>query len=399
MKRFSYRAKEQASGKVIKGSIQADNERAAGRLLLDRGYIPDLIKEEGKSFKDRLNRVSSRDRINFTRQFATLVGAGLPLSQALRTVSEQTASKAMKAVVDEILTDVESGRSLGDAFGKHKEIFNEVYLALIRAGEVSGTLDESLKRIAAQEEKDEKMMSKIRGAMTYPVIVLAVIVLVFMYMMLEVVPQVEGLYADLGEELPVFTQILVGMKDFFLSFWWATLVLMFVLVASLVQFSKTPLGVRSFANLKLNMPLFGKLFRTLYMARFTRVTQILMSTGTPVLDTLKIAGDATNNVIVEESIVKAAEKVKSGRKLSEALKDREYILHLVYQMAAIGEQSGKMDEMMGKTAQVYEDELEEKIQAISTMIEPILMVLLAVVAGGMVGGILFPIYALVNSIA
>ncbi|MBR3164507.1 type II secretion system F family protein [Candidatus Saccharibacteria bacterium] len=398
MKRFHYKAKEQGTGRVLSGTIQAESERAAGKLLMDRGYIPDTLKEEGSGFGSKLNKVTAKDRINFTRQFATLVGAGLPLAQSLRTVAEQTSNKAMKAVIEEILADVEAGRNLGDAFGKHSNIFDNVYLSLIRAGEMSGTLDESLKRIATQEEKDEKMMSKIRGAMMYPLIVLGVIIVVFVFMMVEVVPQVEQLYNDLNEELPWISQLLVNMKDFMFNFWWLVVLIVVGGAIGLIQYSKTEPGDRMMANIKLNIPMFNGLFRILYMARFARLSQILLATGVAVLDTMQISGEATNNVIVKESVEAAMEQVQAGKNMSDSLKDKDYILPLVPQMAAIGEQSGKMDEMLGKAAQVYEDELDEKIQAISTMIEPILMVSLAIMAGGMIGGVLFPIYSLVNTV-
>ena len=399
MKRFSYKAKEQGTGKVIKGTIQAENENVAGKLLVDRGYVPDMIREEGTSFGEKLNRVTAKDRINFTRQFATLVGAGLPIAQSLRTVIEQTSNKAMKAVVEEILADVEAGHTLGDSFGKHKDVFSNVYLSLIKAGEVSGTLDESLKRIATQEEKDARMMGSIKGAMVMPIITLAVIFVVFLYMMLAVVPQVEGLYQDLGQTLPPFTLFLVALKDFILNFWWLALIILVGLVVGFLQYRKTEPGIRMAAKVKLNVPMFNGLFRMLYMARFTRISQILLSTGVAVLDTMNIAGEATNNVIVYDEVKDAMEKVQAGKAMSESLKDKEYILPLVHQMAAIGEQSGKMDEMLGKAAQVFEDELDEKVQAISSAIEPVMMILLAILAGGLVGGILFPIYALVNEIA
>lgn len=399
MKRFVYKAKEQGTGKIIKGTIQAETERIAGKLLVDRGYVPESLREEGKSFGDKINKIRSRDRINFTRQFATLVGAGLPIAQSLRTVSEQTSNKPMKAVIEEILADVEAGHSLGDAFGKHPDVFSNVYLSLIRAGEVSGTLDESLKRIATQEEKDEKMISSIRNAMVMPIITLVVIFVVFLYMMLEVVPHVESLYADLGEELPTLTVIFVGIKNFILGFWWLALLIIAGLVVGFNQYRKTEPGRRAMANLKLNVPMFNGLFRMLYMARFTRISQILLSTGVAVLDTMQIAGDATNNVVVIDEVKEAMEKVQSGKPMSEALKDHQYILPLVYQMAAIGEQSGKMDEMLGKAAQVFEDDLDNKVEQISSAIEPVMMILLAIMAGGLVGGILFPIYALVNTIA
>lgn len=399
MKRFVYKAKEQGTGKIIKGTIQAETERIAGKLLVDRGYVPESLREEGQSFQDKLNKVRSRDRINFTRQFATLVGAGLPIAQSLRTVSEQTSNKAMKAVVEDILADVEAGRSLGDAFGKHPEVFSNVYLSLIRAGEVSGTLDESLKRIASQEEKDEKMLSSIRNAMVMPIITLVVIFVVFLYMMLEVVPHVESLYADLRQDLPPLTVAFVAIKNFILNFWWLAILIIAGLVVAFNQYRKTEPGTRMMANFKLNVPMFNGLFRMLYMARFTRISQILLSTGVAVLDTMQIAGDATNNVVVIDEVKEAMDKVQGGKPMSEALKDHQYILPLVHQMAAIGEQSGKMDEMLGKAAQVFEDDLDNKVEQISSAIEPVMMILLAIMAGGLVGGILFPIYALVNTIA
>ena len=398
MKRFTYRAKEQTTGKVIKGTIQAETERVAGKLLVDRGYVPEVLKEEGGGFGDKLNKVTSKDRINFTRQFATLVGAGLPIAQSMRTVSEQTTNKAMKGIIEEILADIEAGRSLSSAFEKHPDTFNKVYLSLIKAGEASGTLDQSLRRIADQEEKDEKMMSKIKSAMAMPLITLGVIIVVFIYMMLEVVPHVESLYDDLGEKLPILTVIMVGIKNFILGYWWLCIIAIVVMVAFFLQWKKTESGTKALATIKLNVPMFNGLFRILYMSRFARISQILLSTGVAVLDTMHIAGESTANVVVQTNIDKAAEKVQAGRTMSESLKDQEYVLPLVYQMAAIGEQSGKMDEMLGKAAQVFEDELDEKIATISAMIEPLMMIMLAIVAGLLVGGVLFPIYSLVNSI-
>ena len=398
MKRFTYRAKEQTTGKVIKGTIQAETERVAGKLLVDRGYVPEVLKEEGGGFGDKLNKVTSKDRINFTRQFATLVGAGLPIAQSMRTVSEQTTNKAMKGIIEEILADIEAGRSLSSAFEKHPDTFNKVYLSLIKAGEASGTLDQSLRRIADQEEKDEKMMSKIKSAMAMPLITLGVIIVVFIYMILEVVPHVESLYDDLGEKLPILTVIMVGIKNFILGYWWLCIIAIVVIVAFFLQWKKTESGTKAMATIKLNVPMFNGLFRILYMSRFARISQILLSTGVAVLDTMHIAGESTANVVVQTNIDKAAEKVQAGRTMSESLKDQEYVLPLVYQMAAIGEQSGKMDEMLGKAAQVFEDELDEKIATISAMIEPLMMIMLAIVAGLLVGGVLFPIYSLVNSI-
>lgn len=400
MKRYTYRAKDKKTGRVVNGSVQAENENAAGRILIDQGYIPQRVQEEKKDgFLAKFsNRVTSKQRIIFTRQFATLIGAGLPLSAALRMVAEQTEDKPTKVMVEEILAQVEGGKTLHEAFSKYPDVFNKVYLSLIAAGEASGTLDVSLKRLATQQEKDANMISKIRGAMTYPAIVLLVIIVVVVFMMIAVVPQVENLYADLKEPLPTLTQILVGMSKFVTNFWWLILVIVGIIVWFLLQFRKTSVGTKFFATFKLNVPLFKGLFLRLYNARFARTMQMLLSAGVPMLEAMTISGEAINNVVLEEQITQATTMVRSGKPLSTALKARDYILPLLPQMAATGEQSGKIDEMLGKAAQVYEDELDERIAAISTMIEPILMVALAVVAAGIVGAVLFPIYALVSKI-
>ncbi|MBQ8157030.1 type II secretion system F family protein [Candidatus Saccharibacteria bacterium] len=400
MKRFTYRAKEQSTGKVIKGTIQAENERTAGKLLLDRGYIPDSVREEGTGLFDKAQtRIAANDRITFTRQFSTLIGAGLPVAQSLRTVAEQTESKGMKAVIEQINADVEAGRTLGEAFGKHPEVFNNVYLSLIRAGEVSGTLDDSLRRIAEQEEKSEKIMKKIRGAMMYPIIALLVIIAVFVYMMVEVVPEVENLYISMNETLPALTKALVGIKDFIMNFWYLVLIMVAAIGVGLRQFFKTEPGIRAAANIKLNIPMFKDLFWLMYNGRFARIAQILLSTGVSMLDSVKIAGEATDNVVVQDVIEEAATMVQGGKALSVSLKDKDYILPLVPNMAAIGEESGKMDEMLGKAAQVYEDELDEKVNAITTMIEPIMLLMLGGVAALLVAGVLLPIYSLVGKIS
>ena len=401
MKKFSYEARDHASNSIVKAIVQADSESAAAKLLTSQGFTPLKIKElnEDGGFLAKLtNRITTKDKIVFTRQLATLIGAGLPLAQSLRTITEQTQNKKMQAIAQEVLASVEGGKSLADSFEVHKDIFGPIFIALVSAGEASGTLDDSLQRIAAQQEKDAAVMSKIKGALTYPVIVLVVIALVIGFMLFTVVPQVKNLYRDLHKELPALTQFMVSMADFVIQFWWLVIVILIVGVFFFFQYLKTESGIVFKDTFKLNVPLFKNMFRKLYMARFARTGQTLLSTGVSMLDTLKITGKALNNTIIQKSVDRAAEKVKGGKALSVALQPEDYILPLVPQMIKIGEQSGRIDEMMGKTAQVYEDELDEEIKAISTLIEPLLMVVLAVVAGGMVGAILFPIYSLVGGV-
>ena len=401
MKRYNYRAREKDTGKQVKGSIQADNERLAGKLLVGQGLIPDSIVEEGTTnpFTKFNNRITGKDRIMFTRQLSTLVGAGLPLSASLRTVVEQTENKGMKAVGEEILAATESGKSLYEAFSAHPNIFNGVYLALIQAGEKSGTLDIALKRLADQEEKDAAMLGKIRGALVYPAIILVVIIAVLLFMMFAVVPQVRDLYEDMGEELPGLTQGLVNLTDFVVNFWWLILlVLVGLIVGGFFFVKRTPMGRRVADNFKIHVPLFGGLFRKLYVSRFARTAEMLLSSGVPMVDSITIAIESVSNSVVETEYTKAIELIKGGKSLSESIQDLDYMLPLVPQMAGIGEESGKIDEMLGKAAKVYEDELYEQINNISTMIEPILMVAMAGLIGIVVGGTLLPIYSLVNSV-
>jgi type IV pilus assembly protein PilC len=401
MKKYVYEARDSASNKIVKSTVQADSENAAAKLLTAQGFIPLKIEteDERKGFFARLSgRVTAKDKIVFTRQLATLIGAGLPLAQSMRTVHEQTQNKKMQEIVQEVIADIEGGKQLSDSFAKHPEVFDKVFIALVSAGEASGTLDDALRRVAAQQEKDAAMMSKIKGALTYPVIVLVVILLVIGFMLFTVVPQVKNLYKDLGKELPVLTQIMVGTADFFINYWWIVVILLGIGGYFFGQWLKTESGIRWKDLFKLNVPMFSGMFRKLYMARFTRTGQTLLSTGVAMLDMLQITSEAVNNTVVSEGITRSIDKVKGGKALSASLKNEEYVLEMVPQMIKIGEQSGKIDDMMGKCAQIYEDELDEEIRTISTAIEPVLMVVLAIVAGGMVGAILFPIYSLVNGI-
>lgn len=401
MKKFNYEARDQATNKVVKSTIQADSESAAARLLIKQGFVPLNVKEQsgdGSFLSSITGRITTKDKVVFTRQLATLIGAGLPLSQSLHTVMEQTQNKQLQSVIQEVAASVEGGRSLSDSFAKHPKVFDEIFISLLAAGELSGTLDKSLQRVAAQQEKDAAVSSKIRGALTYPVIVLFVIFGVLIFMLIAVVPQVEKLYEDLGKPLPLLTQIMVDAANFMMNFWWIVIIVVGAGVYFLMQYMQTENGIKFKDTFKIKVPLFGKMFTKLYMARFARTGQTLLSTGVSMLDTLNITSRAVNNTLIQQAILRAADKVQGGKALSTALEPEEVIEQLVPQMVKIGEQSGRIDEMMGKVAQVYEDELDEQIRTISTAIEPLLMVVLAVVAGGMVGAILFPIYSLVNGI-
>ena len=397
---FVYTARDTSTNKVVHATIQAESERSAAKLLMGQGVIPLEIIEEGKkaSLLAKFNsRVRAKDRIIFTRQLATLINAGLPLAQSLRTLSEQTDNKGMIAVINDITASIEGGSTLAQAFGKHPGVFNEVYLALISAGEASGTLDQALERVANQQEKDAELLGKVRGAMVYPGIVLVVIIGVVLFMLFTVMPQIERLYHDLKKTLPWTTQVLVDAANFATQFWWLVILMLIAGVYFLRRYVQTDNGREVIDTFKIRVPLFGPMFMKLYMARFTRTGQTLLSTGVPMLEMLRISSSAVNNRIISRSLDKAAEKVKGGKALSVTLKNDDNILPLVPQMIGIGEQSGGIDKMMGKAASYYEDELDNTIRSISTAIEPVLMVALAVVAGFMVAAILLPVYSLVDT--
>jgi type IV pilus assembly protein PilC len=401
VRKFNYEAKDSKTNKTVKATVQAETERDAAKLLLAQGFKPLDIKEVDSktNFFDRFtNRITTKDKVVFTRQLATLIGAGLPLAQSLHALVDQTPNSRFKGVIQEVIASVEGGSSLHSALSKHPEVFNKLFLALVAAGEVSGTLDESLQHVAAQQEKDAQVMSRIRGALTYPIIVLFVILGVLIFMLVTVVPQVSKLYKDLHKQLPVITQMIVNLSDFLVHYWFIVLIIILIFGYAGFQYLRTEGGQRALDVFKLNVPLFKGMFRRLYMARLNRTGETLLQSGVSMLDMLNIASDAVSNSVISDAIMRAAEKVKGGKDLSSALGAEEYITPLVPQMISIGEKSGQIDEMMGKAAKIYEDELDEEIRTISTAIEPILMVVLAIVAGGMVAAILLPIYSLVNTL-
>lgn len=398
MKRFNYKAKEKDTGKIVSGSIQADTELTAGRLLIEQGYIPQSVKVEGAGVFGAKQKISTKDRIVFTRQLSTLIGAGLPLAISLKTVAEQTESKPMKGIIEEISASVESGKTLHESFAKHPDIFNGVYLALIQAGETSGTLDMALKRLADQEEKNAAITSKIKSALVYPAILLVVIIAVLAFMLVMVVPEVENLYHDMGEELPALTKFLVRGKDFFVEQWWLVALIVGGLVFGIFSFKKTPTGRKFFDMIKIKAPLFGPLMIKMYVSRYARTAEMLIATGVSMLDSIQIANRAPGNVVIEKEYAKSLEIIKGGKPLSEALKERQYMLPLVPQMASIGEESGKIDEMLAKAAQVYENEVDEQVANLSTLIEPILLVIMAGLVVVVLAGTLLPIYSLVQEI-
>lgn len=397
---YTYTARDPATGQKIKAEVQAESEQAAARLIQKEGLAPLDIKAktlEGKGLKKYFNKVKTKDRVIFARQLSTLINAGLPLVQSLRSVLAQTKSKPLQVVINSIIVDVESGKPMSEAIAKFPNVFNQVFVSLIASGETSGTLDTALDRIANQQEKDAEIMAKVKGAMTYPIIVLVVMMGVVGFMITSVLPQVETLYAGIpGVQLPLITRVLLVISHFIIKDWYIVLIVLVIIGFFTTKWARTLGGKSVIDSLKMRMWPIGPLFMKLYMARFARTGTTLVATGVPLIQTLEITAKAVDNVHISKSITQAIEKVKGGKALSTALTGDPNFLELVPQMLKIGEDSGAIEQMLEKTADYYEKEVDNQIKAISTIIEPVLMIVLGIVAMIIVGAVLLPIYGLVG---
>jgi len=396
---FNYQAKNAKTGEKVKAQVQADNEQAAAKLIREQGLTPLDIKLEksGKSGLGRLTRIKTKDKVLFSRQLSTLINAGLPLVQSLRSVAGQTTNKPLKVVINQIIADVEAGTAFSVALAKHPNVFNRVYISLVAASETSGTLDTGLERLADQQEKDADIVSKVRGAMIYPMIVLLVMLGVVTFMIVKVLPQVQSIYAGLkGVSLPLVTRVLLAISHIVTHYWWLVLILLALAAFFGTRWSKTLGGRQVVDKIKMKAWPVGPLFMKMYMARFARTGTTLVASGVPLIQMLEITSDAVDNVHIGKSLHRAIDKVKGGKALSEAISNDPNFLELVPNMLRIGEQSGALETMLAKVADYYEKEVDNEIKTISTIIEPVMMVIMGLIAITIVAAILLPIYGLVN---
>ncbi|MDB5184309.1 MAG: pilus assembly protein PilC [Candidatus Saccharibacteria bacterium] len=393
---YTYKARDSKTGKMVKAQVEADSEQAAAKLIAGQGLTPlDITLQKGKGH--RFGHIKAKDKVLFSRQLATLINAGLPLVQSLRSVASQTQNKKLKVVANRLIADVEAGSAFSVALSRHPEVFNRVFISLVQAAETSGTLDKGLERLADQQEKDAEILSKVRGAMIYPVIVLLVMLCVVGFMIVKVLPQVKSIYDGLpGASLPFITQALLAVSNFVTKFWWIVIIVLGLLAFFGSRWAKT-LGGRSIIDkIKMRAWPFGALFMKMYMARFARTGTTLVASGVPLLQVLEITADAVDNVHIAHSIDGAIEKVKGGKALSDSIDNDPNFLPLVPNMLRIGEQSGAIESMLEKVADYYEKEVDDMIKNVSTIIEPVLMVVMGVMALIIVGAIMLPIYGLVN---
>lgn len=396
---YHYVARNPATGKQVRADVQADSEAAAAKLISKEGLVPVSISLGEKGFgslSGKLKgRVKAADRVLFSRQLSTLINAGLPLMQALRSVNQQTTNKTLQVIISEVIAAIEGGATFSAALAKHPKVFNQIYISLVAAGETSGTLDAALERLAIQQEKEADLNSKIRGAMMYPIIVLLVMGMVIGFMVVKVLPQVKAIYDGMGDaQLPLITRLLLAVSDFTIKYWWAVAIVLGILVFSTFRWARTGPGKLVIDKIKMKGWPIGPLFMKVYMARFARTGATLVSSGVPLLQMLDITANAVNNVHIEASIRRAIEKVKGGKSLADSIETDSNFLPLVPNMIRIGEQSGSIEQMMAKLADYYEKEVDNEVATISSIIEPVMMVMLGVVAFIIVAAVLLPIYGL-----
>ena len=397
---YNYVAHNSKTGEKIKAQVEAEDENAAASLLRKQGLTPIDIKaiNQCNSLTNYFTKVRSKDKILFSRQLATLINAGLPLVQALRSVNDQTTNKSFRTIINSLVNSIEAGSSLASSMAKYPQTFNEIYVSLVAAGEASGTLDKALERLATQQEKDADIVSKVRGAMAYPLIVLVVMVVVVVYMLVKVLPTVSNLYNSLpGAKLPFVTQMLLDISNIIIHYWWIVAIVIGVLIFAGSRAARTLGGKKIIDRAKMTIWPIGPLFMKIYMARFARTGTTLVSSGVPLIQVLEITAGAINNVHIADSLKKAIEKIKGGKSLSEAIQNDHNFLPLVPNMIRIGEQSGTIEQMLERVAIYYEKEVDQEIATVSTLMEPVLMIIMGVMALIIVAAILLPIYGLASN--
>jgi type IV pilus assembly protein PilC len=397
---YTYTARNPQTGKIVKSTVEADSEAAAAKLINNEGLVATDIKLQIEKFSilGGKSKVKAKDRVLFSRQLSTLINAGLPLLQALRSVNQQATSKPLRIVLSQVIGDIEAGSTLAAAMGRHPRVFNQVYLSLIAAGESSGTLDAALDRLAIQQEKEADLNSKIRGAMIYPLVVLLVMVGVVGFMVVKVLPQVKTIYDSIeGASLPLITRIMLAISDFTIHFWWVVILVIALATFFTTRWARTGPGKEVVDKIKMRAWPIGPLFMKVYMARFARTGTTLVASGVPLLQMLHITGQAVNNVHIQRAINQASEKVKGGKSLADSIDKDPNFLPLVPNMIRIGEQSGAIEQMMAKVADYYEKEVDTEVENISSIIEPVMMVVLGIVAFIVVAAVLLPIYGLAGN--
>ena len=391
-----------AQGKILKGEMEAASQEAVfARLRSQRIQpIPARVREKGKGLENELTipgfgaKVTAHDVMLFTRQFATMIDAGLPIVQGLDILAQQSDNKAFRNTIKTIKQDVESGFTLADALKKHPKIFDDLYVNMVAAGEVGGVLNTILNRIAIFIEKAAKLKSKVKGAMIYPCTIVVVAVAVVTVLLLFVIPVFAELYGGMGKALPAPTQITINISNFFRAYFMYLGAAVVGAIVAIKMYYKTEHGRFNIDGLMLKLPVMGDLIRKVAVARFSQNMSILLSSGVPILDGLAITAKTAGNKVVEKAIMTARISISQGRTVAEPLTESKIFPPMVCQMVAIGENTGALDAMLKKVAEFYEDEVDTAVANLTALMEPVIMVVLGVILGGLVISMYLPIFQL-----
>lgn len=400
--RFVYQARDQ-KGDLKRGFVVAANLAKAEQLLANNGLIIIRLDVQKETIFTKMaglfNRVSHKDLVVFSRQLSTLSSARVPILQSLRILESQVANKGLVVVIRNLIADIESGQSLSLAMARNPEVFGNVYVSLVRSGEASGKVSESLSYLADQLEKDYELRSKVKSALTYPTFVLSALVIVGVLMFKFVLPSLIGVLKEQGAELPAISRGLIIVTDFFDVYWWLVLLVIFGGVLLIRYYVTTAAGRYVWDAFKNKVPLIGPLLQKIYMARFARNLATLVAGGIPIIQALKIISEVINNVIYKQIMLEAADQVTNGKSISDALVKYPEFPPLVTQMVRVGEQTAELDTILLKLANFYEKEVDAQISTLSSLLEPVIMVVLGVGVGLLVAGVLLPIYNLASSVS
>ncbi len=399
---YNYKAKDQA-GTTVSGLVEAPNEQTAARLVREKKlFVTSLaLKSEGlnlQSIVDKFKRISFKDTVNFTRQMATLSVAGLSLPESLSIIRSQTKNPALQTMYVDIEHHVLSGGSFANALSRYPKVFSPVYIALVKSGEASGSLDKILTRMAETLENQMEFRAKVKSAMIYPVIIILAMIIVVFIMMTVVVPRMTELYGDFGVDLPFTTRLLIGVSNFFVNFWWVLILGVIGGGYGFYKWKKTLVGQTIVDSLILKIPLIGDLQTKVILSEFTRTLGMLVGSGIHILDALAFLKDSMGNVLFKAAVTDIAVKIEKGYPMGDTFAIHEVFPVIVSQMIKVGEETGKLDESLIKLSQYFERESDHLLKNLTTALEPAIMVFLGVGVGFIVFSIITPIYSLTNQI-
>lgn len=389
------------SGKQIKKSMEAQNEERVKEFLKSEGLIPISVKEQTFLSKDisiGSKKVKARDLSVFCRQFNSILSAGVTILNALQMLADQTENKTLREAIKQVQIDVEKGESLTSAMMKHRETFPPLLIHMVEAGEASGSLEIAFERMAIQFEKQAKVQSTVKKAMIYPIVVMLVAVVVVIVMLVVVFPQFQDMFDQLGSDLPMITKIVTAMSDFVKGFWWLLAVIVAGAVVGVRAFSKTPNGQLFFSRLALHMPAVGNLTVKSAAATLSRTLSTLLAAGIPLVDAVDITAKVMNNVIIRSALDESVDEIKRGVPLSVPLREAGVFPPMVHQMTRIGEETGNVESMLEKIADYYEEEVETATAALTSLLEPLMIVVLGVLIGFILLAIYMPILSMYSAL-